>query len=237
VTPQAGQTAKALAPAAAAFVAVGAGLAAAGLLPLETRAVAAIAFLVAAVATLAGWRRSGARFGLASRVTLLRLALIAWIAGLAAATWQPGVGWWAAGLGLVALVLDGVDGWLARRRGEVSPFGARLDMEADAAAILVLAAAALAWGRAGPWVLLAGGLRYAFVAAGWAWPRLARPLPPRPRRRLAMVVCYAALALALAPPFAGPAAAGLAAFAVLAVAYSFAVDVVWLIRRPEGGEE
>ena len=37
-----------------------------------------------------------------------------------------------------ALALDGVDGHLARRFDQVSDFGARFDMEVDAALILVL---------------------------------------------------------------------------------------------------
>ena len=44
--------------------------------------------------------------------------------------------------------LDGVDGWLARRSGIASAFGARFDMEIDALLILVLAV--LAWRSARP---------------------------------------------------------------------------------------
>ena len=63
-------------------------------------------------------------------------------------------------------LLDGVDGWLARRHRIASAFGARFDMEIDA--LLILALSVLAWRheKAGAWVVASGLLRYAFVAAG-----------------------------------------------------------------------
>ena len=75
-------------------------------------------------------------------------------------------------------VLDGVDGWLARRTRMASAFGARFDMETDAALILVLAVLAWQFGRAGAWVLACGLLRYAFVGAGVLWPWLRSPCRP-----------------------------------------------------------
>ena len=51
----------------------------------------------------------------------------------------------------VAGASDAVDGWIARRRGVASPFGARFDMELDALFVAVLSWAALDAGRAGPW--------------------------------------------------------------------------------------
>ena len=63
-------------------------------------------------------------------------------------------------------VLDGMDGWLARRSTLASAFGARFDMETDALLIMVLSALAWRWDRAGAWVLACGLMRYGFVAAG-----------------------------------------------------------------------
>ena len=61
-------------------------------------------------------------------------------------------------------------------------------METDA--LLVMALSVLAWqyGKAGAWVLLCGLLRYLFVAGGWLWPWLRRPLPPSIRRQTICVV-------------------------------------------------
>src|SRR5690349_4135341 len=84
------------------------------------------------------------RFGSANVVTLLRAGIAALVTGLALEALTIGSGllatpgevgdlWaWAVPVGaLGALTLDGVDGWLARRRRIASAFGARFDMEAD----------------------------------------------------------------------------------------------------------
>ena len=72
-------------------------------------------------------------------------------------------------LAAVALVLDAVDGWVARRTGTVSALGARFDMEVDAFLILVLSGVRRRDVRPW-WVLAIGAARYAFVAAGWLLP-------------------------------------------------------------------
>ncbi len=64
------------------------------------------------------------------------------------------------------LLLAGRGGWLARRLGAASAFGARFDMEVDAAMVLALSLLVLAAGQAGTFVLASGAMRYLFVAAG-----------------------------------------------------------------------
>lgn len=172
------------------------------------------------------------RFGLANGVTLLRAGATAVFAAVAiepTLLGAPSAAWGAFGLAAGVLALDGIDGWLARRQGLASPFGARFDMEVDALLILVLAALALGLGKAGPWVLMIGLLRYVFVAAGRLWPWLARPLPASNRRRLVCALQIAVLALILAPPVAPPLSSALAAGALAALAASFAADVAWLV--------
>jgi phosphatidylglycerophosphate synthase len=112
-----------------------------------------------------------------------------------------------------------------------SAFGARFDMETDAALLLVLAVLAWQLGKAGPWVLAVGLMRYAFVAAGAAAPWLRDPLPPSFRRKAVCAVQMVALVAALAPIVAPRASALLAAAALAALCYSFAADVRWLRRH------
>lgn len=122
----------------------------------------------------------GPGIGPANRVTLARATLVLPIGALAL---RPGAlpaaaYWWIIGLGAVAILLDGLDGRIARRTGSVSTFGARFDMELDA--LLLLALSALVWrsGKVGLWVLLIGGLRYLFVLGGTVWPAFQGELPP-----------------------------------------------------------
>ena len=186
------------------------------------------------------------RFGSANVVTLLRTGIAALVTGLALEALVTGTGllaapgeigdlWaWAAPAGaLLALILDGVDGWLARRRRAASAFGARFDIEADALMVLGLSLAALASGRAGPWVLTAGALRYIFLVAGTLWPALSAPLPASFRRKAICVALGTTLVTGLVPAVPTATAGVFMSAGVLAVVYSFAVDAVWLIRRRE----
>lgn len=176
------------------------------------------------------------RFGLANAVTLLRAAVVALLAGIVmdGAPLSPAGRWALVVAGGAALLLDGVDGWAARRTGLASRFGARFDMETDA--FFVLALSALVWraGQAGGWVLASGAMRYIFVLAGWVFPVLAGPVPPRWRRKAICVVQVAALILALAPPLAPGAASLLCAGALALLVYSFAADGIWLLAAPPG---
>lgn len=176
--------------------------------------------------------RSGVCFGWASRVTLARAGLVA---VLAAALIEPSLyrdqGWMVAGLALLVLALDGVDGWLARRLNECSDFGARFDMEVDAALVLVLSLGVRAAGLAGLWVLLIGLMRYAFVLAGAVWPWLREPLPPSMRRKLVCVWQISALVLVLTPLVGPPMATFLLLSSLAGLALSFVLDVAWLKRH------
>jgi phosphatidylglycerophosphate synthase len=218
-----------------ALAAVGAAVGAATLtLPIGSALLALAVYALVALAVASGLaHHPHPRFGLANVITLLRAGGAAVFAGLAAAPHllaAPAAAWTAAGTAAALLALDGVDGRAARRQGLASEFGARFDMETDALTILVLAALALALGKAGAWVLALGAMRYAFVLAGWPWPRLARPLPPSFRRKAVCVLQVAVLAALLAPPIAPPLSAVLAALALAALAWSFAADLRWLLR-------
>jgi len=174
-------------------------------------------------------RDEGRTLGPADRVTLVRAVLTGGVVALAAgallapATAAPGA---AAALALVALPLDAVDGWLARRTATASPFGARFDMEVDAA--LILALSALLSVSLGPWVLAAGLLRYAFAGAGLLLPWLRGSLPPRRSRKVVAAAQGVVLAVAVAgilPVAVSGPAVGLA---LAALAWSFGRDVVLL---------
>jgi phosphatidylglycerophosphate synthase len=184
-----------------------------------------------------------ARFGAANRVTLGRMAAVVALGAcvgepVLAAGGPPAAAWAVVVVATLAALLDAVDGALARRSGLASAFGARFDMETDAAFTLVLAALVYHAGQAGAWALAAGLMRYAFVAAAAAWPWLAAPLAPSRRRQAVCVATITALIVALAPVVPAPLAGALAAAATALLALSFAVDVRALARarRPHSPE-
>jgi phosphatidylglycerophosphate synthase len=168
------------------------------------------------------------RFGPANTVTTLRLALVALLVAAIGEPHTAALAWAATAVAIGASILDGVDGWLARRSGLTSAFGARFDMETDALLIMALAVLAWRWERAGAWVLACGLMRYAFVAAAWAWPWLDRPLPPSQRRKAVCVVQIVGLAIIVAPVVAPPLSAWLAAATLAMLTWSFGIDVAWL---------
>jgi phosphatidylglycerophosphate synthase len=166
---------------------------------------------------------------------LLRLAMVAMLAGLIGEAALPSAAsepWWIVVVGAtVAALLDAADGPLARRQGMASALGARFDMEVDAFFILVLCALIVQAGKAPEWVLAAGLMRYAFVAAAAGWPWLSRPLPASGRRKAVCVALITALIVCLAPIVPVALATGIAAAGVAAVTASFAIDLGWLARR------
>lgn len=184
------------------------------------------------LALSAGLTLSGSRFGPADRVTLARAVLVLFLASLAGTpeflqtlAWPYGL------LCLAALVMDGADGYVARRTQSASPFGARFDMELDAFFILVLCAALMVLEKAGPWVLLIGLMRYGFVMAGWVWTWLNAPLPPSFRRKTVCVWQLVTLMVALLPPIPDWFAHATLIVALVLLAASFALDIRYLYRH------
>ncbi|MFN3493155.1 MAG: CDP-alcohol phosphatidyltransferase family protein [Hydrogenophaga sp.] len=202
------------------------------------------ALLVFAAAAWLVWRGLGAhphaRFGPANRVTLVRVGGMALMAALVGEPFpnapldaMPAAAWWLVLAATLTALLDAVDGALARRSGLASAFGARFDMETDAAFTLVLCALVLQAGQAGPWILASGLMRYAFVAAAFAWPWLNGPLPPSKRRQTVCAVQITTLIVCLGPIVPPVLASALAAVSLALLTLSFATDVRTLARlRP-----
>ena len=182
-------------------------------------------------------QRPGTGLGPANQVTLGRATLVL---ALAALVPHPqvqfhGGHWFIIGLATLALCLDGVDGWVARRTKSASAFGARFDMELDSFLMLVLAALVWRSGRVEPWVLLVGLPRYVFVAAGWLLPWLRAPMPERVRRKAGCVVQGIALLVCLGPIVPVPLAIAAAGATLALLLASFALDIVWLFRQRHQG--
>ena len=135
-------------------------------------------------------------------------------------------------LAVVALVLDAVDGQVARRTGTTTPLGARLDGEVDAFLILLLSIAVSR--HYGSWVLVIGAARYVLLLAGWLIPWLAAPLPPRYWRKVVAAVQGIVLTVAVSGVLDRAAGMIAVAAALLLLAESFGRDVIWLYRTGAG---
>lgn len=193
--------------------------------------------LFAGVVAFAAREPAPVPLGLANRLTIVRLAVLAALAGggLAAAldpgAGRPLAGWMPCLLYAAAAACDYADGAIARRTRTTSAFGARLDAEADALGLAAASGiAVLASGTLPAWYLLAGFGRYLFGAALFVEERLGRrlrALPPSPfRRRLAgfqMGLVAVCLAPFIEPEWAPPATAALGAPFLLGFARDYLI--------------
>jgi phosphatidylglycerophosphate synthase len=185
---------------------------------------------VVLAAALAGLRRNHpfGRLGPANVFTGGRALGLALVAGVALAPQPPAPTWPLILIAGIAAAADLFDGPIARSSGLSSRFGARFDMEVDALLVLVLSVVVWRSAQVGAWVIASGLLRYVFVAAGWAVPRLNADLPPSRRRQTVCVAQILALIVALAPGLPLVVATGLSAAGLALLAWSFAVDLRWL---------
>ena len=188
----------------------------------------AVTMATALARGLAG--RPAERLGPASWVTLARATLAVGVAALAADSFthdSPVA--LIVTLAAVALCLDPVDGWVARRSGTTTELGARFDGEADAFLILALSvyvAPACGW-----WVLAIGAARYLFLAGEWLLPWMRAPLPPRRWRKLVAATQGIVLTVAAAGVLSQGLTQALLLASLALLAASMGECVWWLWRR------
>jgi phosphatidylglycerophosphate synthase len=166
--------------------------------------------------------------GPANLITLARSLLIGGVVALVVTGlpdgWTDSQRALAVVLAAVAVVLDGVDGQVARRTRTSSAFGARFDVEIDSVLALVVALW-LAW-TLSPLALVIGFARYLYLAAARIWHWLNLPLPPRLSRKVIGLSGSIALIFAMARLVPDPAAIAILAVATVAVVHSFGRDIV-----------
>lgn len=167
-------------------------------------------------------------------VTLARAVLSAGVAALVADSFfgRPLPVTAVVALSTIALVLDAVDGRVARRTRTATPVGARFDGEVDAFLILLLSIAVA--GDYGAWVLTIGAARYALLLASWPVPWLRAPLPARYWRKVVAAVQGIVLTAAVSGLLDRRVGTIAVAVALLLLTESFGRDVLWLYRTGAG---
>jgi phosphatidylglycerophosphate synthase len=197
----------------------------------------ACAVIMAAVLARGLARRRGERLGPASWLTLARATLAVAVAALAADSFAHDTPVaLLVTLAAVALVLDGADGWLARRTGTATGLGARFDGEVDA--FLILALSVYVAPALGAWVLAIGAARYLFGAGELLLPWMRAPLPSRRWRRIVAATQGIVLTVAAAEVLPRGLTQALLVAALAALAVSVGECVWWLWRhRSAAGDE
>ncbi|MEO7131773.1 MAG: CDP-alcohol phosphatidyltransferase family protein [Dermatophilaceae bacterium] len=179
-------------------------------------------------------RQGVVTLGPADRVTLTRAVLACGVAALVADSFgRPAPVGMLIALTVPAVVLDAVDGRVARSTDTVSSLGARFDMEVDA--FLILALSVHVAPRLGWWVLAIGAARYVLAVAGWVAPWLRGTVPTRRWRK--GVAALQAITLTLAAtevlPVSWSRALLVVALALLALSFATQAVALWRGRSPE----
>lgn len=215
------------------------GLAAITVLPSFDAIIAALlVYCVFATFLLVLARRAGVLqpFGWANFITSVRAAFACVLVGALIAAPATIGSWGLPCLAAVALILDGLDGYVARRLGATSSFGHHFDREVDAALVLILTVLLWLSGKIGIWIVAAGLMRYLLLGAGLVWPTLAQNLPESRFRSVVCAVLIGALLLCLTPVVEGILATAVAGAALSALTLSFAKDLMWLLKNAPGKE-
>jgi phosphatidylglycerophosphate synthase len=194
--------------------------------------VAGVACAVTMAAALARGLARNPRepLGPASWLTLARATLAVGVAALAADSFAHDTPVaLLVTLATVALALDLLDGWVARRTGRATALGARFDGEVDA--FLILALSVYVAPAVGAWVLAIGAARYLFLAAEWLLPWMRAPLPPRRWRKVVTAAQGVVLTVAAAGALPRGLTQALVVAALAALAASFGECIWWLWHR------
>src|SRR3954447_4198367 len=174
--------------------------------------------------------RGRGRLGPASWITLARAMLAVGVAALVGESFAHGTSVaLLVTLAAAALVLDAVDGPVARRTGTATAGGARFDGEGDA--FLILALSVYVARTSGAWVLAIGAVRYAFLAGEWLLPWMRAPLPPRRWRRVVAAMQGVVLTVAAADVLPRTLMQALLGLALGLLLVSMGECVWWLRRR------
>ncbi len=170
--------------------------------------------------------------GAGNLATTLRGMLIGLLAGfLFVPRPNTGVSAWApAGLYTLAILVDYLDGPLARLTHHTSALGERLDTHFDALGILIAPLLGVVYGQLPAWYLLVSAARYLFVLGSWWLKRRGHTLynlDDSPTRRAMAGLQMGVISVALWPLFAPPATTIAATLLMLPFIGGFVRD--WLV--------
>lgn len=170
--------------------------------------------------------------GFGNAITLTRGLLVALVAGFLFSplptdqllSWTPAI------LYTVAILLDYLDGFVARLTNHSTQLGEMLDMEFDGLGILIAIAIAIQYGNLPPWYLILGLGRQLFILGLWIRTRLGKPnfdMTKSNNRRLIAGVQMGFISVMLWPILAPPFTTLACILFSVPLAASFARD--WLV--------
>jgi CDP-diacylglycerol--glycerol-3-phosphate 3-phosphatidyltransferase len=169
--------------------------------------------------------------GVANYLTIVRGGLYCLVGGFMIVPPYEQVGWVPAVCYGAGVVLDQFDGHIARRTGQETPLGRRLDLGIDTFGFVVAPAVAVAWGQLPVWYLSLSAARYVYRGLKHLRRLRNRPLYACPDSSLGRYLAggqMVFLTLALTPVISPSLAAAVAPFALASTLGVFFRDYLFV---------
>ena len=131
----------------------------------------------------------------------------------------------------ISLVLDGLDGYLARLLNQISEFGAKFDLETDTFLLLLLSFSLYKDLNANVTVFLIPFYRYVFFILQFKFKWLKASLPESMRRRFICFFVTFLLIISHFSSFPTHLVDGFINLSILLITFSFLEDIIWLYRK------
>lgn len=131
---------------------------------------------------------------------------------------------------LLAVCLDGLDGYLARKLNQSSEIGSNLDMETDSFLVLAISYIHFSNGSVGWWIMIFGGLRYIYELAFFWTDKNKEVLPKKVRATIAVIFFISLIATFVLPQ---PVANWLLVISSCLIGLSFASSWIYKITYNE----
>ena len=134
-------------------------------------------------------------------------------------------------LSTVSLIMDGLDGFIARKYNLVSRFGEIIDQESDNFLMLVISISLYLNKDVGLYVFLIPLYRYTFLASMKKYDWLKRTLPSSQFRKIACVLTIVLMIMSQDVYFNYENTVFLVFLSLFIITFSFSKDIIWLYRN------
>ena len=134
-------------------------------------------------------------------------------------------------LAIIALLLDGLDGFIARKYDQVSKFGELIDQEADNFLMFVMSISLYLNREIGLYVFLIPAYRYIFIISMAKYPWLKYTLPNSRLRKVGCVGTILIMIISQDPYITNDVTVFLVILSLIIITFSFSRDIIWLYRN------
>ena len=134
-------------------------------------------------------------------------------------------------LAIISLLLDGLDGFIARKYNQVTKYGEVIDQEADNFLIFVMSISLYLNKEIGLYVFLIPAFRYIFIFFMTRYSWLNNTLPDSQLRKVVCVSIILIMIISQDSYFTNDVVIFLVLLSLFIITFSFSRDIIWLYRN------